>query len=370
MSNKPSPADKNPRRRTLGYTELEYVCPYCNSRNPGSHRFCSRCGAAQPPDVAFVQPAEEKLITDAERVAALAAKRPDINCPYCEARNAGEAQFCQQCGGDLREGKAREKGGVLGAHRDGPAADVTCPFCSTVNPGTARHCRSCQAPLPGVQTAAPEAPAKKNNRNIILGVVLGILALILLCWFLFFRTSELVGTVQSAEWQRTIPLQALAPVAQEGWRDEIPADRHTVGRCEERPRTTQADPIPGLRSEEICGTPYTIDQGTGFGQVVQDCEYRIYDDWCDYEVLEWTTVSTFEATGNDFAPFWPEPGTIGIEQRFGEYEESYKVVFRADGKNYTWTTSDPERFAEIGRNDNWILNINQIGGVQSLSPAR
>ena len=76
-------------KKSLGYVELEWTCPNCETRNPGPHKFCNGCGAPQPEDVEFEQPIEEKLITDAEQIARAQAG-PDLHCPYCEARNPGD----------------------------------------------------------------------------------------------------------------------------------------------------------------------------------------------------------------------------------------------------------------------------------------
>lgn len=55
-------------KKSLGYVELEWTCPNCGSRNAGQETVCVHCGTAQPEDVSFHQPAEEKIITDAVSV--------------------------------------------------------------------------------------------------------------------------------------------------------------------------------------------------------------------------------------------------------------------------------------------------------------
>ena len=51
-------------QKELGYVELEWTCPACNTRNAGSARKCTQCGASQPEAVKFEQAPDEKLITD------------------------------------------------------------------------------------------------------------------------------------------------------------------------------------------------------------------------------------------------------------------------------------------------------------------
>ncbi len=108
-------------KKTVGYVKMLWSCPRCATRNPGPQKFCNGCGAPQPSDVPFEQAPEEKLLTDAAEIA-LAKAGPDVHCPYCNGRNAGNAKFCGACGGDLAGAKARQAGVVAGAFRSQPAA--------------------------------------------------------------------------------------------------------------------------------------------------------------------------------------------------------------------------------------------------------
>ena len=129
-------------KKSLGYVELEWTCENCGTRNPGPSGFCNACGAPQPEDVEFEQPLDQKLITDEEKLARAKAG-PDKHCPYCNARNAGDAKFCGACGGDLSDAAVRESGRVVGAHHDEPIPDVNCPACGTANPGSNKVCSNC-----------------------------------------------------------------------------------------------------------------------------------------------------------------------------------------------------------------------------------
>ena len=93
-------------QKELGYVELEWTCPACNTRNPGTARKRTQCGAAQPAEVKFEQAPEEKLITDEAKIAEAKAG-PDIYCAYCGTRNPSTATACKQCTAPLAEGKAR-----------------------------------------------------------------------------------------------------------------------------------------------------------------------------------------------------------------------------------------------------------------------
>lgn len=362
-------------RKSLGYVELEWTCPNCGSINPGSVTVCQSCGAAQPADVEFHQPAEEKLVEDEEKLARAEAG-PDIHCAYCGARNPATNTLCRQCGAELSEGAARESGQVLGAHRDQPAPDVACPYCGEMNPATAKRCANCNASLaetrpeakPDPKKEAKPASQQRSRRNPML--IYAIVAVVVIACaalaFLFLRTDEVVGEVTGAEWERIIVVEGLGPVEKENWREEIPAEANIL-ECEDRLYETQDEPAPDAR--EVCGTPYTVDEGSGFGQVVQDCEYEIYEPWCEYTVQEWVTVDEEVTTGSGFSPQWPEM-QLGADQRAGEEEENYYCYFDADGEDYTYTTSSLENYRRCEIGSRWTLNVNAMGGVVSIEPAQ
>ena len=73
-----------------------------------------------------------------------------------------------------------------------------------------------------------------------------------------------------------------------------------------------------------------MDTGSGYGEVVQDCRYQVYEEWCDYTVEQWRVVDTVTLEGRDPNPRWPNP-QLGPDQREGGREERYKCIFNADG---------------------------------------
>ncbi len=136
------------RKESKGFVQLEWVCPNCSVRNPGSVKTCESCGAPQPENVKFERAAEEKIVTD-EKLVQAAKAGADIHCGFCGTRNPGNAVTCSQCGADLKEGKAREAGQILQAAPTAPKV-VTCSNCNAENPGTAKTCVQCGAPLPKI----------------------------------------------------------------------------------------------------------------------------------------------------------------------------------------------------------------------------
>ena len=364
-------------KKTLGYVELEWTCPRYGTRNPGGSEICASCGAAQPEDVAFEQAAEEKLLTDEDEIARAKAG-PDVHCAFCGARNPSTAEKCARCGADLRSATARESGQVLGAHRDGPAQEVKCPNCGASNPATAYKCSQCNASLPRAERPTPRAtprakakPAPKRKGLalwLIGGVVLALLACVLLLTvFNPWRSAkEVTGVVQGLSWSRGIEIEGLRDVEHEDWRDKIPSNA-TLGRCTEKHYRTQDSPAPC--AEEVCGTPYTVNTGTGHGEVVQDCEYKIYADWCTYTTQEWTKVDVVTVEGSDAFPLWPDPA-LSAQQRQGERTESYRVLFDIGDRTVTYKTSDPDVFSRFQVGSEWRMEVNARGGVRNVEPAQ
>lgn len=353
-------------KKVLGYVELEWTCPNCQSKNPGTASVCTSCGAPQPADVQFEQPAQEILVQGVGQQPPPAA--PDIHCAYCGTRNRAGSQTCISCGADLSEGTAREAGQIVGAHRQEAAPDVICPACGSPNPANARRCQQCNGILGKSvpETAVPQ-PQTRPKTNPLIYVLIGLgLFLCLALAFMLFRTEEVVGQVSSVQWTRAIAIEELGPVEYRTWRDEIPRNA-VIGRCEERVRRTQSNPAPNAR--EVCGTPYTVDTGTGLGRVVQDCVYEVYDDWCRYTVEEWQKVDEVTASASDFSPFWPQP-RLQSGQREGERRESYAILFNADGDRYTYTTSSLETFMQCRIGSEWILEVTSFNTVRAITPAR
>lgn len=359
-------------RKRLGYVHLQWTCPRCETINLGPNKFCNACGAPQPEDVEFEQRPEEVLIEDEAEIAR-AKVGPDIHCPYCDARNPGDAKFCGACGGDLTEAEVREAGRVVGAFRDEPAEKILCPACNSPNLATAQRCNNCGAslvvPKPEAPTRKPVEKAKVRKPARMSGIaILAIVICVAVGIFLvstLLRTEEVVGEVQSVNWTRTIPILGLGPVEYEGWLDEIPADTE-IHNCSLEYH--HSDDEPSENSIEVCGTPYTVDTGSGYGEVVQDCIYEIYEDWCTYTQYEYVTVDAVTVTGSDRDPYWPQV-TMAEGQIEGEGEETYEIVFQTDEGPYTFTTSDFNQFRQFQLNSRWVLNVSTFNDVVSVEPA-
>lgn len=364
-------------RRSLGYVELEWHCPNCSTRNPGSRKTCSSCGMPQPEDVQFQQQAQDKIVTDEAKLAQAQAG-PDIHCYYCGSRNAGNAETCSQCGANLTEGTRRSSGQILGAHRDKAAAPVECAACGAKNDPTAPKCVNCGAALtqasPPPPPPAPPAPKTSSAAKGGIFGGIGILALIVVlcavCAVGYFvldgQTENVSGTVKEASWSRTIEIEGLVPTSHEAWHDEIPRDGEVVS-CSSRVRRTQDN--PAANAKEVCGTPYTVDSGSGYGEVVQDCKYEISEDFCQYTVPEWRNVDELTRTGINNQPAWPTVN-LGRDQREGERKEEYSCVFNTESGEYVYIDDSVDLMERCRVGSRWQLKINTFGVINEMTPAK
>ncbi|MEK6222593.1 MAG: zinc ribbon domain-containing protein, partial [Chloroflexota bacterium] len=194
-------------KKKKGYVELEWTCPNCENENGGAVRICGTCGTPQPDDVEFHQPRQQELVTDEDKLAKARAGA-DVHCGYCEARNPATAKSCSQCGGDLSEGAQRKVGKVVGAFKPGPAGSVECDNCGSHNAATRTICHNCGASLPVKKQAAQKvektADSKSSKKGLsgamIVAILVGCIGICGLTWFVFFRTTEVVGKVVAVEW--------------------------------------------------------------------------------------------------------------------------------------------------------------------------
>ncbi len=359
-------------KKTVGYVELEWACPNCGGKNPGTSKTCKACGAPQPENVQFEQAQGAALLEDEAKIAA-AKKGADIHCPYCGTRNLGDATACIQCGGDLVEGRRRASGRVVGAFsaQAGPLAPVKCPSCGAENPGANKTCSACGANLKAdvalAASAATQAEGSRPGAQKKLWLLIPLVAFILLCCgvaaALLFRTSEAKGVVQDVAWERSIVVQEIGDVTREAWRDELPDDAQTLS-CSEELRSTENEPVPG--SKEVCGTPYSVDTGSGVAEVVQDCVYEVYDDYCKYSARDWKDVEPAVAQGTDFEPYWPQVQT-SEERREGGRSEEYRVFFETEDGIKEFTTTDENLFLQLQPGTEWTLEFNIFGAIVSVS---
>ncbi|MFZ5857857.1 MAG: double zinc ribbon domain-containing protein [Chloroflexota bacterium] len=347
--------------KSKGFIQLEWVCPNCNSRNPGPKKTCESCGAPQPENVQFFAPAEAKLIQDAN-VAKVAKAGADIHCGFCGTRNPATATVCLQCGGDLKEGKARQAGREM--QREAPVVEVKCANCGEMNPSTQRMCAKCGAPLPraageapsvqknagGGVDAAPSAAKRKIPVWAIVGGVVACLAVICIGAYMLFAPSKTVtATVSGVYWQTSVPVQEIRAVNYSNEEGSPPSDAYNVS-CHDDTR-------------QVCEEK-TVDQGNGYAEVVEECHDESTQ-YCSYTVDEWTTIQTYSLEGYDLLPVYSEPN-YSSGQRLGEATLTLDVHFTSDGEEYLYHPDSVEEYQMYSPGSTWTLHLNALGGVVSV----
>ncbi len=348
------------RRRTIGYVENEWVCPNCGGRNKGSVKTCENCGAPQPENVKFELPSEQKLVEDEAGINAAKAGA-DIHCGFCGTRNPATAVTCSQCGGDLKEGRARQAGQVMQAPPPQPKV-VKCTNCGTENPGSSSTCMQCGAALPKMQAApavVPQpvagmvktAPQKKPNWLLIGGILafLAICCIAVIAMLIPSRSVE--ATVTDVYWQTVVPVQEIQAVRYNDRRGNPPSNAYN-----ESCRT---------ESREVCEEK-TVDRGNGYSEVVQECHTET-DQYCSYTVDEWTTIQTYPLEGNNLQPIYASPN-ISSDQRLGDKTSKFTVTFSTNDGPETYSPGSVSEFQQFSIGSTWTLKMNALGGVVGVEP--
>jgi hypothetical protein len=180
------------------------------------------------------------------------------------------------------------------------------------------------------------------------------------------RTEQVTGQVSDVQWRRVIAVQALMPITLQDWRDNIASDAR-IGRCDERLYRTVDEPVPG--SVEVCGTPYVEDTGTGVGEVVQDCQYQVYEEYCQYTTLGWQAIAPIVLAGSDFNPQWPTE-RLGEDRRESGRSEEYVVTFQTENGPVRLTMSSQEKFRQFVEGSEWTLEVDGRGRVVGVEQAQ
>jgi hypothetical protein len=112
---------------------------------------------------------------------------------------------------------------------------------------------------------------------------------------------------------------------------------------------------------EVCSTEL-VDNGNGSADVVENCSYKVYDDYCKYTVKEWQQVDQAVAQGSDLKPYWPV-AQVSAGEREGERKATYTIQFQTDKGTKTYTTDDEILFKQFQLGSTWTLEINPLGAV-------
>jgi len=351
------------RRRTLGYVQNEWTCPNCDTRNKGGVKTCENCGAPQPENVQFELPSEQKFVTDEKGIKAAQAGA-DIHCGFCGTRNPATAETCSQCGGDLKEGKARQAGQMMQAPPVSQQPKVVkCDNCGTENPGSNSVCSNCGSPLPKVAVAQPvaskpaaginvgkPAAAKKTNWLLIGGILAALAICCVVIAGLVLPSKSVEATVVDVHWQTNVPVQEIQAVNHSNERGSPPSDAYNVSCRDE--------------SQEVCEQK-TIDKGNGYSEVVEECHTET-EQYCSYTVDEWQTIQTYTLDGGDLQPIYDNPSISSSDQRLGDKSEELTITFSTEDGEKTYSPETISEFQQFTVGSTWKLKMNALGGVVSV----
>jgi len=351
------------KKKTLGFVELTWECPNCQTKNKGLDKNCLNCGGPQPTDIDFTLDENAKVIIKQEELEAV-KQGADIHCPYCGTRNPQKATSCSQCGGDLVGGAKRIAGKVL--------APKTCPTCGTVNGNAVKVCSKCgtklESPAPITDQPNQSASLPVNGSPsgfrpwMMLPIIAGVLLLCSLVWLLFFKSTSVLGVVDAARWTRSIEIESFRDVKKQEWKDLIPAEG-VIAECALKFRETSDQPT--ANSKEVCATKI-VDQGNGAAEIVEECTYEVYDDYCTYTSKEWVVADKVTSQGNDLNPAWPTL-SLSTDQREGNRAEQFEVVFDTSDGQKTYSTTDLDYFQIFTIGSEWMLSINTLGGIVEIT---
>jgi hypothetical protein len=308
----------------MAIREGAWDCPHCGrKKNRGPEKYCGGCGAPRGEDVQFYLPPDAPEVTAADALARAQAG-PDWTCSFCEADNPSTNAFCSSCGAGRDGSKPRE----VVEHRKDAAP----------------------APLAAAPPPAPVNPKLKRGCQI---GCLGLAALLFVFWLLG-RPKETTLTVAGHRWERTVAVEELRTVTEEGWEGELPAGARSLSSRREihhhnRVRTGTETRTRTVSERVQTGSERVVvgqrDLGNGYFEDIyedrpvyetreseetyEEPVYRedpVYRLRYQYQVDRWMPSREARAEARDLAPRWPDTG-LRPKEREGERTEVYEVLF-------------------------------------------
>lgn len=341
-----------------GRYQMLWDCPACGTAGllGLDHRYCPSCGSPQDPTRRYFPTEAQKV-----RVEDHPYHGADRACPACETPNAAIAAHCVSCGSPMDAAKAVG----LRAERAAGAED-------SAQAARAEH--EARQAAAREQARAQAAPRPSGRGWLFLAVGGGLLVVALACALFAgerFGARTATVTVTGHAWERTIVVEALKPVSESAWRDQVPAGARGVS-CSRAQRDTRRIP-----DGQDCVTK-RVDRGDGTFSEVQDCTTRyreepVWDERCTYVVDRWVVDRTLKAEGaaQSPAPAWPSAPAATSTSRPGARAETYTVTL-ALPEGETARCELPEaRWAAMAVGSRWTGTLGGLTGrldCDSLAP--
>lgn len=293
----------NERIEQKGVYEMLWDCCYCGTKQllGKTHRFCPSCGAPQDANARYF-PSEDQKIAVHDHVYV----GVDKICSGCQSPNAGNAEFCGQCGAPLTDA-ARAK--LQSSQPSKPVPTINQPeipkWVNSLNNN-------------------PKSDSPSSNRYktplivvIITAIIGGVIA--------FFWTKDATIVLTAHRWEREIKIENFAPRTKADWCNQLPKDSHHISR------TSKVRSHKQVADGEECSSR-NVDQGDGTFRQEQVCKpkYRnepVYDEYCTYTVDRWEYLRSIIAKNHDKNPIWPSL-QLANQEREGQRLATYYLSFR------------------------------------------
>lgn len=336
--------------------EMQWDCQFCGTKKllGKTHRFCPNCGAPQNPDARYFPADDEKVAVQDHVFVGV-----DKTCKACGELNAGNAEFCQQCGAPLSD--AAQAKLVTDEQRIDQQSGEQ--FTSSGSRDVVKEKFDAEMERVGV------TKRKNQGANWQVFAVIGVIALVIVAIAVaFLWKKEVAVLVTGHEWSREIRIEEYRTFTEQNWWDNRPLGDDVVrGVCVEKQRSTRQVP-----DGQECRTR-RVDNGDGTYREVEECQtkYRsepVYDDWCTWTGKRWEytrSVST-GAQALTPAPYWGDVAlrcagqrTIGCEQEAGR-NESYLVIFKGDDNRQYKCPFPQAEWQTIPIESSWTVQVRVV----------
>ena len=118
-------------------------------------------------------------------------------------------------------------------------------------------------------------------------------------------------------------------------------------------------------SHEVC-QERVVDQGNGYGEVVQDCHDETQQ-YCSYTVDEWETIQTYTLEGEDSARCMRSRASPRASA-WGTKRSTYTVVFNTESGQKRYSPSDAGGILPVQIGSSWTLSLNAVGAILDVKP--
>ncbi|MCO6458227.1 MAG: hypothetical protein J5I93_23220 [Pirellulaceae bacterium] len=351
--------------------EGRWDCPSCGCQAiRGRHKICTQCGFPRPEGIRFYLPDDEPEVLDAELVAE-ARSGADWVCEFCGASSRADLLVCRQCSAP-RGTSPRQAVREYDLEQVPRSADPVAPVIAS-----------------SVTRPVARAPGSRPGGFVKWLAGSSALLVLLVAWLVWPRTQTL--TVQGVSWQRTIQVERLRTVREQGWSvppggrliSQQPALHHTEQVLDhyetrtrdvtERVQVGTEQFVSGQRDlgngyfEEITSSRPVYESRTRT-ETYREPVYRsvpIMRTQYTYDIERWMPDGVARAAGRDHEPRWPEVAA-GEKVRAGPRTEQYAVRL-SDSRGREYEREVPlAQWRELIPGSQRRVRLNAFGKIKAI----